>query len=295
MRKDIHKPSAIEPADYEYVAEEFLKIECLGDAICLKAQRDIIAAHRAQTGGRYAQVDTTGNCMVCGSVNAIYTSLFYHAKSNTYVRMGHDCADKVEMGDSLARNRFRAAVEDARERYAGKQKAIALLGDWGLSEAWTVYISDLSEYPTGRLPFEVVTIRDIVGKLVQYGSTSEKQQNFVRNLLYKIANRPVLEAKREAEKALAADCPEGRIEITGEILTVREDATDFGMVTKILVKHTTGYKVWGSMSSSLRTAEAVRGNIVSFTATVTKSKDDRTFGFFKRPTGGTKICEEKTQ
>ena len=72
MREDIHKPSSIIPDDYQYVAECFMKVEGLGDALCLKAQREIIDAHRAHTGGTYAQVETTGACQVCGSVNALY-------------------------------------------------------------------------------------------------------------------------------------------------------------------------------------------------------------------------------
>ena len=60
MRTDEHSPSNIIPDNYVYVAEECMRIEGLGDALILKEQREIIAAHRAQTGGKYAQVDTTG-------------------------------------------------------------------------------------------------------------------------------------------------------------------------------------------------------------------------------------------
>lgn len=128
-RTDIHRPSAIEPNDYEYVAEEGMRIDNLGDALCLKVQRDIIAAHMARTGGRYSGHEHGGNCMVCGSVNAQYTSLFFHAKSNTYVRMGHDCADKCDCGGEFARKQFRRQVENAREYIAGKAKAQRWVGE----------------------------------------------------------------------------------------------------------------------------------------------------------------------
>ena len=147
MRTDVHKPSSIVPDDYTYVAEDYIKVEDLGSTLFLKAQREVIAAHRARTGGTYAQVETSGNCQVCGSVNALYTSIFYHLPSNTYVRMGHDCADKCDMSGSFERNLFRKQIQDVREAQAGKRKAQALLGDAGLSAAWDIYVADYESLP----------------------------------------------------------------------------------------------------------------------------------------------------
>lgn len=221
-RTDIHRPSAINPDDYQYVAEEFMAVNSLGDALCLKAQRDIIAAHRARTGGNYSGHEHGGNCMVCGSVNALYTSLFYHEATNSYVRMGHDCADKCACGGEFARKQFRRQVEDARERRAGKQKAIAILENAGHGQAWWFY-EHVNELPAGRLPYEEATIIDIVAKLVKYGNVSEKALGFIGRLLKKIEARPVLEAKKAEEHAKAADCPTGRVVIEGQLLTTRVD------------------------------------------------------------------------
>ena len=37
-RTDVHKPSAIIPTDYTYIAEDCMKVQGLGDALCMKAQ-----------------------------------------------------------------------------------------------------------------------------------------------------------------------------------------------------------------------------------------------------------------
>ncbi|KKK40947.1 hypothetical protein LCGC14_2907560, partial [marine sediment metagenome] len=70
----------------------------------------------------YAQHDHGGVCMVCGSVNALYTIIFYHASSNTYIRMGGDCAAKCDMARAGDQENFRVAVNDARRNQAGKPK-----------------------------------------------------------------------------------------------------------------------------------------------------------------------------
>src|ERR1700678_2644037 len=125
VRTDIHRPSVIDPSDYAFVAFECIKIEAgdIGACFYQQAQREIIRNHMAHTGGTYSSHSHGGNCRVCGNANAIYTVLFYHEKTNTYVRMGDTCAQKTDMAFSNAEfNRFRTAINDAREAQAGKKK-----------------------------------------------------------------------------------------------------------------------------------------------------------------------------
>ena len=77
-----------------------------------------------------------------------------------------------------------------------KRKAQATLADVGLSQAWEIYTATNAD---GHR-WEENTISDIVGKLVKYGSISEKQQAFIGTLLAKIAARPVIDAARAAER-----------------------------------------------------------------------------------------------
>jgi hypothetical protein len=294
MRTDIHRPSAINPADYQYVGVEHMKIESIGDCYEAQAAREVVRAHMARTGGTWSNHEHGGNCHICGA-SAIYTILFYHAATNSYIRTGNDCADKLEMSyDGVAFRSLQSGVKKAREAKAGKIKAQAVLAEVNLTPAWDIFVSEVPTKLASNDPleqnfrinvekYEEATIRNIVEKLVKYGNISEKQVTFVKNLLAKIGNRAAVEAQREAERANAADCPSGRVVITGTVLARKEQERaayyrrDNGIDTKILVQADSGFKVWGNIFSNVQ-----KGDKVIFTATVTVSKDDPKFGFYKR-------------
>jgi len=284
VRTDVHRPSAIEPADYDYVAFECVPKsgDLLGDCGFQLAERAKIRTHFECTGGTYSQHAHGGNCMVCGNANAIYTVLFHHRPSNTYVRMGQDCAEKVDA--QYPRDMFvsfkRTAEEERRAR-AGKAKARRFLEDRSLAAAWAVWEA------SGPSPSDDhFTVKDVVSKLVRYGSISEKQVGFLRFLLRKIADRPQVEARRAAEREAAAPVPvtDARVLVEGEVVSVKVVDGNYGRQTKILVKADAGWKVYGTCPSVLLGVE--RGERVRFTAAVTPSRDDPKFGFFSRPVAG---------
>jgi hypothetical protein len=279
-RTDIHRPSAIIPENYTFVAFDYLGGSDLGAIMMLKEQREIFRAHMNRTGGRWANHEHGGTCHVCGA-SASYLCIFHHAPSNSYIMTGEDCAQKLDMsyGDM---NYFRRAVTDAREAQAGKKKAQAILSDAGLETVWALYGPDIQNQTGWR--YEELTVNDMTNKLVRYGSLSDKQVDFMRTLLDKIANRAVIDAQRAAEHDAAADCPAGRVRIQGTVLAVKVVESAFGEQTKILVKADSGFKVWGSRFSASHADGGVQiGHHVDFTATVTVSDKDRKFGFFKRP------------
>jgi hypothetical protein len=301
MRTDIHKPSSIIPEDYSFVCFEYIKIVDLGDAMFMKSEREVKEAHMKRTGGRYSGYEHGGNCHVCGA-SAIYTALFYHEKTNTYIRTGQDCAEKLEMSAGNW-NAFRAKVGNALEALAGKRKAIAYLELKGLSKAWEIYTTPYEELPTdptrprriytgddvpvvdGFFTYtEEITICDIVGKLVKYGDIGANAENYLRTLLERIAKRPEVLAMRAAEKAAAAPCPIGRVVVRGTILKVEERENNFsyhgGTILKMTVKDETGFIVWTTVPNGV---SAKRGDMVAFTVTLTPSETDPKFGFGKRP------------
>ena len=295
-RTDTHRPSAINPEEYEYVAQEVMKIEGLGDVYAVKFNRDTIKAHMSSTGGTYSKHQHGGNCMCCGSVNAIYTTLFYHHPTNTYVRFGSTCAEKLDMGNVNDFRAIKKAIKDAREAKAGKQKAAAILSDNGLDRAWELYnmgddmdamvaagaaIVEKGGVKSATTDWSILV--NIVGNIIKWGNPSEKQLNYLKVLVDRIANMTAIRAKWAAEKEAALEVPEGRIEVEGAVLKVEERDTFYGLVWKMTVKSDDGWIVWGSVPNTLNVK---RGDRIRFKGTVTKSDNDPKFGFFKRPSNG---------
>jgi hypothetical protein len=311
-RTDIHRPSVIKPEGYTFVAFDYIGSSDLGAILMLQSQRELFRAHMASTGGRYSTHEHGGSCYVCGAF-ACYLCIWHHAESNTYIQTGEDCAQKMDMsyGDM---NGFRRGIANAREAQAGKKKAILVLGDLGLMTAWEIYTA---EYPKHTAEcreqgavngentvnfactcdqvtraqafdqYEERTIRDMVSRLVKYGSMSDKTVTFMKALFAKILQRPIIAAQRAAEQEAAAPVPTGRVIITGRVLAVKQverqsySYGDSGMSTKLLIQGLTGFKVWGNQFMN-----AQKGDLITFTATIQPSEKDTKFGFFSRPTKG---------
>ena len=276
-RNDAHRPSVIQPEDYTFVAFDYVGPDHF-EMLALRHEREVFLAHRSSTDGRYSNHEHGGTCHVCGAV-AFYMIIWHNAKLNQYIQTGEDCAQKMDMsyGDL---NAFRRQFADAREARAGKAKAQAILADNGLSRAWDFG----PDAPAANWKYEEITINDIVNKLVKYGSVSDKQFAFVRILLAKIDNRAAVAAQKAAEQASYADCPSGRLKITGTVLGMKEVENPFagrwGNSTKwnVLIQSVDGFKVYGSRFANIEKAQQV-----TFVSTIEPSKTDSKFGFFKRP------------
>ena len=315
-RQDIHRPAAIEPADYQFVAFDYLPSSPgdIGQAMFMMEERARKRAHMEQTGGKYSGHEHGGLCHICGSVNAIYSASFYHAKSNAYIKTGLDCASKLNCQGIEA---FRKKVKAAKEAQAGKRKAKAILDENGLGKAWELLEADIAsrkayaeaskvwrdENPEpvlddngeeiGAPKFQnpsrdEYTALDIVSRLIKWGNISDKAASFLGTLLERIENAPEVAAQKAAAKALemanAKPVPvvKGRVLIKGEVLTLKEQEGFYGSQLKMLVKSEDGFKLWGSVPSAIA-EEVERGSVVEFNASIKASDDDQYFGFFSRP------------
>ncbi len=134
-RTDIHRPSAINPTEYAFVACDSLYSN---ETSFIRAQREIIANHQARTGGVWSDHQHGGTCHVCGAA-AMYLAVYHHRPTNTYIQTGEDCADKMSLGQPAAFRCIRDAVKRDREVQAGKRKAQEVLAANDLSAAWDVY------------------------------------------------------------------------------------------------------------------------------------------------------------
>lgn len=279
QRLDVHKPSVINPSDYEYVGQSVVKIQGIEDCLVAQEERRRINEHMERTGGTYSKHAHGGNCMVCGNANAIFTHVFHHAPSNTYVRVGEDCANKLDF--CVDGSVFRKEVNDYRKAMAGKKKAKTLLHDHNLSECWEIYEASYGEYTP---LYQENTIRSIVGKLVSYGDLSDKQWSFLGNLLDQIDKREEITEKRKVEKSFAKDCPIGKSIVTGTVIKTDIKETYYGIKEVWTVRDDSGFVVWGTIPKSCY--EAQKGDKVQFSADFTPSDNDPKFGFYKRPTQG---------
>lgn len=122
-------------------------------------------------------------------------------------------------------------------------------------------------------------VNDVIGKLRQYGSISENQKN---SIIEAQARDDKRDEERAIENANTPDLVEGRYTIEGEVLTLKEQDSVYGVQFKQLVKLDNGTKVWGTVPEKIWDID--KGDRVRFDAKVTVSKDDRTFGFYSRPT-----------
>ncbi len=206
-RTDVHRPSAINPSEYTEIA--YLPH---GGDLGLAEYRiksfNIVMEHMKKTGGNWSDHEHGGSCEICGNTQAETFVVFYHQPTNTYIRAGSTCAEKVDL--EFNRNAFTHYVKgalDARKRQAGKAKAQTLLADYGLTEAWTIYtrLSD-GEQADWAATWKGATdsdrfIFDLVEKFIKYGSLSEKQIAWLRRLIAEIPARAARKAQWEAEDA----------------------------------------------------------------------------------------------
>jgi hypothetical protein len=91
-----------------------------------------------------------------------------------------------------------------------------------------------------------------------------------------------LAAKAAESAGPVADVPEGRNVVTGTIVSTKVVESQYGTAYKMIVLDDRGFKVYCTQPSAI--SEAGRGDRVSFTATLSRSDDDPTFGFGSRPT-----------
>lgn len=115
-------------------------------------------------------------------------------------------------------------------------------------------------------------ILDIQAKAAKY-LLSQKQIDALKN-----ACKRERDKKKEAKHDIMP--PDGRQEITGEVISIKEHDGHFGFSLKLTIK-CEGYRLWGTCPKGLG---ASRGDRVTFTATV--NPKEKGFGFFSRPTGG---------
>lgn len=180
--------------------------------------------------------------------------------------------DRREYGRQYRARKAAEKAEAEAAEFAAKQ-AVKL----SEFEAWKSENADLVEFVNNARAGEPGTFMwDMKFQIfTEQHKLTENQTKAVRRIMEKDAQ----------DKAMSAPVPatESRMVIAGTVLTVKEQFSAYGSTLKMLVRDDRGFKVWGSMPSAIA-GEGCKGRKVTFTAKVTVSDDDETFGFYSRPT-----------
>ena len=142
-------------------------------------------------------------------------------------------------------------------------------------------------------------VRAFTAAAIEWGATFNATSEFDRNLqavarsemigrrgwglaaYLPVAYQRHLEAEAEArEETPAVPVPEGRMEVTGTVVSLREGQNDWGFTYRMTVVDDRGFRV---NSTVPRAIDPVIGDRVRFTATLSRSDRDETFGFGGRP------------
>lgn len=280
-RTDIHAPSSVEfdPAAYRLVG--VFDAEAGGDRTLAEAY-DSLSGDGYRLGG--------GDACKCGHCGARirYSALLVRDDHREFIHVGEICLDnrfksltKAEfqrLREEARLNRERANYEERIDEYCSKHACLQRLLNGGPDVDASGFLSDVRR------------------KFIRDGRVSDNQIRAVDRVFAGAERRREFESRRRAEQAeLAAkgvECPEGRVPVVGEIVSVKE-ATPVhigrgryaGNQYKITVRHGDGWKVYVSLPSCFNgESRSLVGRRVSFDATVTRSTRDRVFGFGSRPT-----------
>lgn len=299
-RNDQHRPATFIPEDYEAVGYYDNQSRAADGRYGFSERLRLSQLVNASTSTAYA---SGHQCDHCGAAIR-YVVVVRHIPTGDHLAVGETCADGRFTYSKTEFDRMRKAAELDR-----RQQRIL--------EAWNAYKAEHAVDWDALCASTNDFVQDVLRRGRTNGSISERQREAIVIAVARDAER---EARVATEpEVVKAVVPEGRVTLTGTVLTVRGQETRYGTVTKMLVGVTTDagmFKVWGTLPASLAgvwgctahnvTADspdydalvgghrfnchcgyinvARRGDVVTFSAEVTRSSDDESFGFFSRPT-----------
>ncbi len=301
-RTDLAAPTVIDPAAFTFVAGVYFGSNpgedldaVLGEWMAEKDPENTKAGWYSKkpiVRERFPPLDPAGNfvrkgtCDHCGA-RFDWGSVYQHT-SGKHIVVGNVCADKT----LSVPNRAELDVRRIKSRLEAQRKAFkntVIACEQAIAGGFVWLYAERHTNPT---------LADIAGKGLTWGGITDRQLELVNNIRFGVKAKWVVdkearEAARAAEESAAQPVPvtADRIEITGEIVSTRQQEGYMGeTVTKVLVKTTLGFKLWGTLPRAISDAGAnkgdyeLRGKRVSFSAKVERSDKDDKFGFFSRPT-----------
>ena len=199
-------------------------------------------------------------CDCCGSTRLKHACTVVHKPTSVGYYVGRDCATKLmNMADGAFSKMSVALAErgECKRRFA----------------SWITRNPQHAEIVAWAGASDHRIARDLVYRLRQYGSLSEKQVE----LIYKIKNQIAEEAIATAnEPTPTTPAPSGRVKVSGTVLATKVIEGRYGNTRKALIQLTDFNKVWVTCHEN-------KGDAVTFTAMFTVSATDNHFAFGSRP------------
>lgn len=279
-----HNPSNFNPADYEvrgyfdnrrpeYVygmtADEY---EAVVQAWEVEAQ--------ALFGPEWQQ--RMHHCMHCGQSNVRYVAAATHLPTGEIVCFGDICANNrlsLPGRDEFKRQFIRSKAENDRRHALRMAKVEAWLK---ANPEFQVVVDHKDEPVHTKNGF----LHDVVRKLWQYGTISERQ----RDAVLRAYRRDIEYTQRraEAEALPRGEAPVGRQDVEGLVLAVKTVASQYGDQLKMMVELSNRSKVWCTVpmiwTPEGNAVYVERGDRLAFRATFERAKDDPSMAWGKRPT-----------
>lgn len=280
-RSDLHRPSAIQPENYRYMESWDLEMPLMPIDRDIRVLMDRAEASSADHSGNLAQCDH------CGA-HLRYICLWEHVPSGDVITTGETCArETMDVPNRLLLDQKRLRETAAARRVALRERAEVTERQERARELYPQAYAILFDYQ-GDNSF----VADVAARFGRNGYLSEKQAIAVVN---SVAKQTMHAERRRIEAATATTCPEGRIKVTGKVVSTGTKENAYGVRHVMTVRDDRGFKVWGTVPSGLvvpvldieGNRVGIRGldqdDRVEFVGAVTRSDRDETFGFYKRP------------
>lgn len=267
----IHNPSQFQPQDYvvvDYFDNRPPEYVFGMPAEAFRAEREW---HMKERSRLFPELNCY-RCEHCGQGNVRYVVAVDHVPTGKRVCFGQDCVVRLDFPnqDAFKAAQLRARAEQKSARLAIWKKRLAFLEQHP-------EVQGLIDEAAKPAHAENHFVKDVLAKLDQYGSLSERQIEGVRKSLA-IDNerqkakendtRPVLKSSERAVRE-------------GVVISLKTQESQFGTTFKMLVQLDDGNRIFGTEPSS----PCIRkGDRIQFSAPIEVSDRDPHFGFFTRPT-----------
>lgn len=219
------------------------------------------------------------SCDYCGT--PIVHTFWIESSDGQLFKVGSDCvlktSDKhLSMTVSTARKDAARLIREAEWRAQEKLRAEQRKAEradeiaaWRAANPWW------EEFSVANSRDRIVA--DLMRAVAKFGMLTERQTVLARNM-------------RDALSRPKAEVPAGpvKLAITGTVVSIKTEPSNYhyGLDYRVLldvVDQTGGvYRLFGTLPKAAY--EAAKGDKIQMLATITQSRNDKTFGFYSRPT-----------